>query len=453
MQSLTSRRTSRTASRTASSGATRRSRVALLGGALAAVLATAACTGGGGGSSSPTQGASQAPVSGSVTGEITLQTWALTPKFTDYLNGVITDFQSAHPGATVKLVDQPGDGYSEKVLTQAGSGTLPDVVNLPPDIAYPLAKNGLLQDVSASDSTLDATYVKGAVDAYRYKGVTGVFGYPWYLNTDVDYWNKTMFSKCGLDPAKPPATTDELFTQAATMHQKCPDDYLMSRKPGLGDFTLAGVGVLNNDGTKFTFADDPKAVDLIQRYATAFQGKLMPSSVLNSDYLGNSTLFTQGKVAWTTGGATSLADFEKNNPSLKNNVAVTPALDIPPLYIQGISVSSKSKNLATAQAFAQFLTNAKNQEAFAHLVNIFPSTVSSQSDPFFSQDDGTAQGKAKVLANEALKTAKSLTPVEANAAMTTFLDQQIALAMKGDTTPQQALKTAQDKMNSLLANS
>lgn len=203
MQSLTSRRTSRTASRTASSGATRRSRVALLGGALAAVLATAACTGGGGGSSSPTQGASQAPVSGSVTGEITLQTWALTPKFTDYLNGVITDFQSAHPGATVKLVDQPGDGYSEKVLTQAGSGTLPDVVNLPPDIAYPLAKNGLLQDVSASDSTLDATYVKGAVDAYRYKGVTGVFGYPWYLNTDVDYWNKTMFSKCGLDPAKP----------------------------------------------------------------------------------------------------------------------------------------------------------------------------------------------------------------------------------------------------------
>lgn len=442
--------------------ATRRSRpfrAALLGGLAAAALTLTACTGGGtvssgGQAGSPAgQAGSQAPASGgAVTGEITLQTWALTPKFTDYLNGVISAFEKAHPGATVKLVDQPGDGYAEKVLSQAQSNSLPDVINLPPDIAYPLAKNGFLQDVS-NDSSLESTYVKGGVDAYRYRGLNGVYGYPWYLNTDVDYWNKTMFTKCGLDPAKPPATTDELFTQAATMHQKCPDTYLMSRKPGLGDFTLAGVKVLNDDGTKFTFADDPKSVELIQKYATAYQQGLMPSSVLNDDYLGNSTLFTQGKVAWTTGGATSLADFEKNNPSLKGNVVVSPALDTPPLYIQGISVSSKSKNVATAQAFAQFITNAENQEAFAHLVNIFPSTVSSQSDPYFSKDDGTAQSKAKVLANEALKTAQNLTPVEANSAMQTFLNQQIALAMKGSTSPEQALKTAQDKMNQLLANS
>jgi multiple sugar transport system substrate-binding protein len=99
------------------------------------------------------------------------------------------------------------------------------------------------------------------------------------------------------------------------------------------------------------------------------------------------------------------------------------------------------------------MTNAKNQEAFAHLVNIFPSTTSSQSDPYFSKDDGTVEAKARVLANDALKTAKNLNPVEANSAMTDFLDQQIALAMKGGTTPEKALQTAQTKMNSLLANS
>lgn len=216
--------------RPAGSARGRRRRSALIAGAIAVALTTASCTGGG--SAAPAQGSSQAPVTGAVAGEITLQTWALTPKFTDYLNGVIADFEKEHPGTSVKLVDQPGDGYSEKVLSQAGSNTLPDVINLPPDIAYPLAKNGLLQDISATDPTLDSTYVKGAVDAYRYRGTTGVYGYPWYLNTDVDYWNKTMFTQCGLDPAKPPATTDELFTQAATMNQKCPDDYLMSRKPG-----------------------------------------------------------------------------------------------------------------------------------------------------------------------------------------------------------------------------
>ncbi|WP_313542520.1 ABC transporter substrate-binding protein [Leifsonia aquatica] len=423
----------------------RRSVLARAAGLLGAAAATAALL------TSCSAGDGDAASDGSVTGTITLQTWALTPTFTDYLKGVTSDFEEAHPGAKVTLVDQPGDGYAEKVLSQAAAGSLPDVVNLPPDIALPLAKRGFLADV-ASGSDLKKTYVAGALDAYEYKGLDGVYGYPWYLNTDVNYWNTTMFTACGLDPAAPPATTDELFEQAATMHAACPDDYLMSRKPGLGDFTLAGVNVLNGDGTKFVFADSQKAVDMLDRYAAAYRDGFLPPSVLNSDYLGNSTLFTQGKVAWTTGGATSLADFEKNNPSLKGNVAVSAALDTPPLYVQGVSVSAKSKHPATAKAFAEFLTNAKNQEAFAHLVNIFPSTVSSQSDPFFSKDDGTTNGRARVLANEALKTAENLTPVQANSAMTTVLDQQIALAMKGDVSAKEALQTAQAKMNSLLAN-
>jgi multiple sugar transport system substrate-binding protein len=423
--------------------ATRSRAAALLAGAAATALVLTGCSGG---STAADNGG------GEISGSITLQTWALTPTYTDYLNGVIADFEKAHPDAKVKLQDQPGDGYADKVLSQASSNSLPDVINLPPDIALPLAKRGFLQDVAKDDTELASTYVAGALDSYEYKGVDGTFGYPWYLNTDVDYWNATMFAKCGLDAENPPKTTDELFTQAKTMHENCPTDYLMSRKPGLGDFTLAGVKVLNADGTKFTFADSSKAADLIERYKDAYQDGYMPSNVLNSDYLGNSTLFTQQKVAWTTGGATSLADFEKNNPSLKGKVTVSPALDTPPLYVQGLSVSAKSKHLATAEAFAKFMTNAKNQEAFAHQVNIFPSTTSSQSDPYFSKDDGTVNGEARVLANEALKTAKVLNPVEANSAMTDFLDQQIALAMKGQVAPEQALQTAQTKMNSLLAN-
>src|SRR5262245_23239027 len=100
---------------------------------------TAACGGGSGDSGSD---------SDKITGSITLQTWALTPKFTDYLNEVIAGFQTKYPGTSVKLLDQPADGYSEKVLAQASSNTLPDVVNLPPDFALPLAKQNLLVDVS-----------------------------------------------------------------------------------------------------------------------------------------------------------------------------------------------------------------------------------------------------------------------------------------------------------------
>ncbi|WP_305786020.1 ABC transporter substrate-binding protein [Symbioplanes lichenis] len=386
-----------------------------------------------------------------ITGTVTLQTWALTPKFTDYLNEVIKGFETKYPGTKVELLDQPGDGYSDKVLSQAASNTLPDVINLPPDFALPLAQQDLLVDVS-KDAGVDvnATYVAGSIDAYKFKGTDGVYGYPWYLNTDLDYWNKTKFAKCGLDASKPPATTQELFAQAAIMHSKCPDEYLMSRKPTIIDFTLAGIPTLSDDGKKFVFNTD-QAAGIVDQYRDAFKNGYMPPTVLNTDYQGNSKLFTQGKVAWTTGGATSLADFEKDNPSLKGQVAVSKALDTPPLYVQGLSVSDKSKHKATARALAEWVTNADNQNKFGHLVNVFPSTTASASDAYFSKDDGTPVGQARALAFEELKTAKSLQPYEVNTAMETILAQQIALAVKGDVSSKQALDDAVTKMNQMLA--
>jgi multiple sugar transport system substrate-binding protein len=414
----------------------------LSAGLLVAGLTLGGCAAGGGGGAD----------GGEVSGSITLQTWSLTPTFTDYLDDAIAAFEEEYPDASVELVDQPGEGYAEKVLSQASTDSLPDVINLPPEMAYPLAQRGILADVSESDDAVEDEYVPGALDAYRFDD-GGVFAYPWYLNTDINYWNASQLDSCGLDSTNPPATVDDLFQQAAVMAQSCPDTYLMSRKPTLDDFARSGVEVMSEDGSEFTFADNEEAVALIDRYADAYQQGLMPSSVLNSDYLGNSTLFTQGRVAWTTGGATALDNFETDNPSLVGNIVVNPALDTPPLYVQGLAVSAQSENLTTALAFARFLANAENQEEFAHLANVFPSTVSSQSDPYFSEDDGTLAAQARILANEALNVAENLTPVQVNDAMKTILDQQIALALQGSVSSADALAEAQSRMNDLLADS
>ena len=116
-----------------------------------ASLSLAAC--GMGGQGGPTT--TQAPVStgGTLSGEITFQTWSLkNEKFTPYFEKVVKDFQDAHPGTTIKWVDQPGDGYADKVMQQATAGQLPDVVNLPPDFAFPLVKAGKLMDLKKADS-------------------------------------------------------------------------------------------------------------------------------------------------------------------------------------------------------------------------------------------------------------------------------------------------------------
>ncbi|MFC5265995.1 ABC transporter substrate-binding protein [Kribbella qitaiheensis] len=420
-----------------------------------AALAVAALTlaGCGLGSSDDTSSGSQPTVDANakVTGEVSFQTWALKPKFTSYVEGVIKAFEAKYPGTKVTWLDQPGDGYDKKVLSQASAGQLPDVTNLPPEFALPLAKQNLLLDVSAADPAVKTDYVEGGLTAYQYNGLNGTFGYPWYLNTDIDYWNSTKFAAAGLDAKNPPKTFDELLAAAKVVHDKSGGkEYLMSRLPGIGDFTNAGVKIVSDDGKKFTF-NTPEAVALLDKYRDAYKAGYLPRDILTQEYLGNSKLFTQGKVAWTTGGGNAIVDFQKDNPSLKGKVVPSPALDIPPLYVQGLSVSSKSKNQAAAIALARFVTNAENQAAFAKIVNIFPSTKASANDPYFSKSDGTVESDAKVLAFESLAKAKSLQPAVISGATNDFINQQISLAIAGKVTSQQALDAAVAKADQLLA--
>ncbi|MFF7178709.1 extracellular solute-binding protein [Streptomyces sp. NPDC008121] len=387
---------------------------------------------------------------GEVTGTVSLQTWALKPKFTAYMEGVIGAFEKRHPGVEVEWLDQPGEGYSDKVLSQAAGGTLPDVVNLPPDFALPLAKQGMLLDVSGADPELAADYVPGGVDAYRFAGRPGTYGYPWYLNTDVNYWNAELLTRYGLDPKKPPADLDGLIAAARTVKRASNGSvYLMSRKPGLMDFANAGVKLMSDDGKSFTF-NTPRAAALLDTYRAAFKEGLLPQDVLTETYAGNTKLFNSGTAAWTTAGGNYITSLATDNPSLAPKVVSSPAMGTPPLYVQGLSVSKGTKNRATALALARWVTSAENQAAFARLTSVFPSTKASAGDPFFSASDGSNAGAAKVTAFTSLAAARTLEPVQANDAIKTVVNQQIALALNGQSDSQKALDTAVARGNQLL---
>src|SRR6476469_2869262 len=117
-------------------GADMRRRSSRLGVLAAAVaLATLAGCGVGGGSTGDSQ--KQVDPNAAIKGTITFQTWSLKgDKFSPYFTALVAAFQAKHPGTTINWIDQPGDGYPEKVTSQVTSNSLPDVVNLPPEIAY-----------------------------------------------------------------------------------------------------------------------------------------------------------------------------------------------------------------------------------------------------------------------------------------------------------------------------
>ncbi|WP_124054577.1 ABC transporter substrate-binding protein [Arcanobacterium ihumii] len=408
-------------------------------------LALTACTGGG----TDKKDDSSAAGKGEVAGDITFQSWSLkNDRFTPYFEKIIADFEKANPKVKVKWVDQPGDGYEDKILQQANSNELPDVINLPPEFAYKLAQVDMLADLEKADKKGLEAYVENATDAYRYPKMDGQFGYPWYLGTDLNWYNTDLLKKANIDPSKLPENLDDLFAMATKVAKATNGEVKMiSDVPRTGTLSSAGVEIIK-DG-KFVF-NSPEAVKVVQRYKDAYAAGAMPAEALNADYLGNSHLYKAGKTAWTTASAGFASELEKEAPSLLSTTVITPRIGHPPLFIQGISVSKNSKSPEAALAFAKFLTNNENQIEFVKIAQgFFPGTKEGNANPtsFTSVVKNELQKKATEAAAKALPDATPEYPIQFTYDMDKYLKQQMALAVKGELGIQEALDKAVEYAN------
>ncbi|MFD5214403.1 ABC transporter substrate-binding protein [Microbacterium sp. NPDC058345] len=419
-----------------------------LGVAAATALALTGCTGGtagGGGDAGPVD------TSGELSGTIQFQTWSLkNEKFTPYFEDLIAAFEEEHPDVTVDWIDQPGDGYQDKILSQANSNTLPDVLNLPPDIAFPLVQAGKLLDLDKADPALKDMYNAGGWDAYSdYSGVEGTYGLPWYLGSDASWWNLAALQPYGITEDNLPSTTDEWLDAAEKVATDSDGKVqLVSSMPGLDTFVAAGLPVMDADGT-FAF-NTAEAEAIVQKYADAYAAGAMPAEALTGSYAGNAEMFLQGKVAYTTGGPGFAGDLRTKAPTLADTSVATARPGTPPLFVQGINISNDSDNKEAALAFAKFLTNEENQVEFAILTGggFAPGTAGGADEVVSAvqADLEPAQADAMALMFESLPKAKA-TPFQWTGDMSTYLNQQIALAIKGDMTPKDALDKIVDYAN------
>lgn len=405
--------------------------------AIASALALTACTGG-------TSAQDGAGSDGEIGGEISFQTWSLkNDKFTPYFEDVIDAFEKENPGTTVNWIDQPADGYEDKILQQAESGELPDVINLPPEYAYSLASADQLLDLDGASDKLDE-YVSGGVDAYTYDGLEGSFGFPWYLGTELNYWNTALLTQGGVTetPATFEDTLDAAEKLAAAGIQSISD---VPSPKSLQIMVSDGGGELDvyRDG-KFEF-NTPEAEAIIERYAELYKAGAISPEALQNAGTANSNInnFNKGTVAWATAGPNYIdKDLAVNAPNLLPDVDVSNGFGNPPLFVQGISVSGNSKNAATALAFAEFLTNTDNQIEFVKLAaGFFPGTIAANEDvsAFAEVAQNPMQEKANELAAGQMDDAKMMGAPQFTEAMETYAKQQIALAVKGDISAKEAL--------------
>ncbi|WP_189839731.1 ABC transporter substrate-binding protein [Streptomyces umbrinus] len=391
--------------------------------------------------------------SGKVEGDITFQTWNLRANFKPYFEGLIADFEKKYPGTNVKWVDQPAEGYADKISADAAGGTLPDVVNVSPDLVAPLAKAGLALDLDKSAAKYKKEYLPGAWASHEIPGMEGTYAFPWYLNTGPLFYNKSLFKEAGLDASKPPKTYDELFDDALELADKSDGKVAtLANVPTIEDFGRYGVELMNKEGTAFAF-NDAKGVEILTKYKELYDAKALDSQALTATPESSGKKFLTEAVAMNPGSALDLGNFKKQAPNLYKNIGITDQITSTGkvnMYVMGVMVNAQTKRTPAAVAFAHFVTDAQNQMSFAKKVAIFPSTAGSLDDPYFTKEDGTDETRVRIAAAKSLKNAVNYTPVLFSEQMKTELRNSVAKALQGKVSPQEALDNAVKACDRLL---
>jgi putative chitobiose transport system substrate-binding protein len=385
--------------------------------------------------------------------EVEFWTMQLSPKYDDYFNQLIKEFETTNPDIAVKWVDVPWGDMETKILAAVSAGNAPDVVNLNPNFASQLASKGAwltLDDKLSPDEK--AAYLPKIWEATQLDGKS--FGFPWYLTARVTLYNEDIFKAAGI--TKPPATFEELAVVAKQIKEKTGKyAFFISFVPEdaadvLQSFVQMGVPLVDDQG-KAAF-NTPEGKKVFQYWTDLYKQELIPREVLTQGHEQAIQLYQSGETAILASGAEFLDTIASNAPDVasatksapqisgstgKHNVA---AMDL---------VIPKSTDVeAAAIKFATYVTNNTNQLSFAKAANVLPSTVEAMKDSYFTEvsAEATPAEAARAVSAGQLDDAAVLIPaMEDVKELQKIVYDNLQAAMLGDKTVDQAVTDAADE--------
>lgn len=384
--------------------------------------------------------------------EIELEFWTINLKknFEEYITkNLIAEYEASHPNIKIKWVDVPGAEVTKKFITALSSDDVPDVVNETTSGISVLAKYQALLPLSdVLDEAQFAPYIDGMIDSVTYDGK--IMALPWYTGgPPVQFVNKELYEKAGLDPNKPATSYDELFALGREIHSKLPDVYGSNDFPSIELMISEGLPIVSGDRKEAVF-NSAEHVAFVQKFVDAYKdGSIAPGAVVKDDRQLQQTMDNELTAHVGQSFSSSLNSWEKTNPTLMEKLLVYPAVTgtADRLAIKGFQtfvVPKKSKHPKEAAEFALFITSAQKQLEFCKLVAIFPSTEETLKDAHFTEIEVTDLKTAarKIQVETAHKLTLGTFGFDNELTMKEYYLEQIRAAMMGEKTVQEALDDA-----------
>jgi putative chitobiose transport system substrate-binding protein len=388
--------------------------------------------------------------------KIVFWTMQLKPQFDKYLNDLIAIFVKENPTVEVEWVDIPWGEMETKILSSVAAKTAPDVVNLNPQFAAKLAEKKALVDLGSTISEADKSlYFPNIWKANQLNNVT--FGLPWYVATDITIYNRSLFEKAGLDPAKPPTTFEELTKVAEQIKTKTGKyAFLLTMDGGQVIEAMVQMGMKLLDANGKAAFNDAVGKAAFDYWVNLFEKQLIPREILTEGHRKAIELYQSGELAILLTGPQFLKTVTQNAPEIAKvtdvGVQITGSTGKKSAAVMNIAVPTTSANQALATKFALYLTNAENQLAFSKIENSLPSTIKSASDRYFTETakDSPLLDRARVISASQLAQSEVLIPPAKDIEkLRKIIYEELQLAMLKEKTSDKAIAAAADRWNAL----
>jgi multiple sugar transport system substrate-binding protein len=279
---------------------------AMLASILTVPLALGACGGGSDGGSSSGGGSSTLRV---------LDYYNDEPAKTVWQKAIEACGQQA--GVTIQRETVPGASLIQKVLQQASSKTLPDILMLDNPDLQQIAQSGAL--VPLNDLGLKADgYAEGVVSASTYEGK--LYGLQPITNTIALFYNKDLLAKASLTP---PKTWEELRTSAKKL--TAGGTYGMAfSAPANFEGTWQFLPFMWSNGGDEKNIATPETAQAVQLWVDLMNDGSVSKSALNWTQADVNEQFRAGKAAMMVNGPWQFPTLDQDK-SLKYEVVQIPA--------------------------------------------------------------------------------------------------------------------------------
>ena len=278
----------------------------------------------------------------------------------------IAAFEAANPSIRIEPILVARRDHWTKFVAAAQAKQAPCIVSVDLTTA---AYDGYLRpldDLWAKEpASFRDAWSEDMLASARWKGK--LYGLPNWGGVYAEIYNREMVEKAGLDPSQPPRDWAAYLAWAKKLTG--PDHWATAVLGGKTDTTTRvlltwiygnGGEPFNAEMTESRFAKDARSLEAIKFYLGLFsREKLASPSPTTTNYLEQTVLFAQGKIATMRNAYWAVAKVVGDNPKMDGNMFAAPLpaqiANAPTLAtVSAHSISTSCQHPEAAWSFIKF---------------------------------------------------------------------------------------------------